>query len=84
MTTDLRLNWLIAIALIGWLLFLLAPILTPFVASALLAYVGDPFADRLQKLRFPRTLAVVAVFQLTFLFLGLLVLLVGPLVRSHR
>ena len=83
MTTDLRLNWLIAIALIGWLLFLLAPILTPFVASALLAYVGDPLADRLQKLRLPRTLAVVTVFLLTFLFLGLLVLLVGPLVRSQ-
>jgi len=83
MKTDLRLNWLIAIALTGWVLYLLAPILTPFVAAALLAYVGDPVADRLQKLRLPRTLAVVAVFILTFLFLGLLVLLVGPLIRSQ-
>ena len=41
MTTELRLNWLIAIALGGWLILLLAPILTPFVAAALLAYVGD-------------------------------------------
>ena len=83
MKTDLRINWLIAIALTGWVLYLLAPILTPFVAAALLAYVGDPIADRLQKLRLPRTLAVVAVFILTFLFLGLLVLLVGPLIRSQ-
>ena len=83
MKTDLRINWLIAIALTGWLLYLLAPILTPFVAAALLAYVGDPLADRLQKLKLPRTLAVVAVFVLTFLFLALLVLLVGPLIRSQ-
>lgn len=83
MKTDLRFNWLIAIALTGGLLYLLAPILTPFIAAALLAYVGDPVADSLQKLRLPRTLAVVAVFLLTFLSLGLLVLLVGPLIRSQ-
>ncbi len=83
MATDLRVNWLIAVALTGWLLYLLAPVLTPFVAAALLAYIGDPLADRLQKLKMPRTLAVVAVFILTFLFLGLLVLLVGPLIRAQ-
>ena len=83
MNTDLRLNWLIAIALTGWLMYLLTPVLTPFVAAALLAYIGDPLADKLEKLKFPRTLAVVAVFLLTFLALGLLVLLVGPLIRSQ-
>ena len=83
MQTDLRLNWLIALALAGWLVYLLAPVLTPFVAAALLAYMGDPLADRLQKLKMPRTLAVVAVFLLTFLVIGLLVLLVGPLIKSQ-
>jgi len=83
MRTDLRLNWLIAIVLTGWVLYMLAPILTPFVAAGLLAYVGDPIADRLQKLKLPRSLAVVAVFILTFLLLGLLVLLIGPLIRSQ-
>ena len=82
-STELRVNWLIAIALAGWLLYLLAPVLTPFVAAALLAYIGDPLADRLQKLKMPRTLAVVAVFLLTFLFLGLLILLVGPLISTQ-
>ena len=80
MATNLKTNWLIAIALSGWLLYLLAPILTPFVASALFAYLGDPLADRLQRLRLPRSLAVVFVFVLTFAVLALLVLLVGPLV----
>ena len=83
MAQDLRLNWLIAIALTGWLLYLLAPVLTPFVAAALLAYIGDPLADRLQKLKLPRTAAVIAVFLLTFLLIALIVLLVGPLIRAQ-
>ena len=41
-STSFRNSWLIAIALTGWLLWLLAPVLTPFIAAALLAYIGDP------------------------------------------
>ncbi len=78
-----RMNWLIAFAIVGWTLYLLAPVLTPFIAAGLLAYIGDPLADRLERLKLPRTLAVVSVFLLTFLFLGLLVLLVFPLIRTQ-
>lgn len=83
MAADRRMNWLIAVLLVGGLLYLLAPVLTPFVAAALLAYIGDPLADRLERLKMPRTLAVIAVFLVTFLVIGLLVLLVGPLIRSQ-
>ena len=83
MAEDRRINWLIAVALFGGLLYLLAPVLTPFIAAALLAYIGDPLADRLERLKIPRTLAVVAVFLLTILVLALLILLVGPLIRSQ-
>ena len=83
MASNLRLNWLIAVAIGGWLVYLLAPILTPFVAAALFAYLGDPLADRLQRLRLPRTAAVVTVFVLTFLVVALLVILIGPLVQKQ-
>ncbi len=83
MAANLRTNWLVAIALTGWLLYLLAPILTPFVAAALFAYLGDPLADRLQRLRLPRSLAVVAVFILTFLVVALLTVLILPLVQKQ-
>jgi predicted PurR-regulated permease PerM len=83
MKADLRINWLIAIVVTGFLFYMLAPVLTPFIAAALLAYIGDPLADRLQRLRFPRTLAVVTVFLLTFILLGLLLLLVGPLISQQ-
>lgn len=82
-SSSFRTNWLIAIALTGWLMWLLAPVLTPFIAAALLAYIGDPLADRLQRLKIPRTIAVVCVFLLTFIGIGLLVLLVLPLIRTQ-
>jgi predicted PurR-regulated permease PerM len=83
MSNSFRNSWMIAIALTGWLLWLLAPVLTPFIAAALLAYIGDPLADRLQRIKFPRTIAVVTVFLLTFIGLGLLVLLVVPLISTQ-
>jgi len=83
MQSDMRLNWLIAVSIAGFLFYLLAPVLTPFVAAGLLAYIADPLADRLQRLKLPRTLAVVVVFLTTFLVLALLVLLVGPLIKSQ-
>ena len=41
MRADLRINWLIAIAITAAFLYALAPVLTPFIAAALLAYVLD-------------------------------------------
>lgn len=78
-----RLYGLLLLLLVAFLLYRLAPVLTPFIAAALLAYMGDPLADRLQRLRFPRAVAVVTVFLVTFAVLALLVLLVVPMVNAQ-
>ena len=61
--TDSR-HWFILAVVIagGWLLYLLAPVLTPFLLSALLAYLGDPLVDRLQRKGASRTVGVLMVF----------------------
>lgn len=59
----------------GWLVYLLAPVLTPFLISALLAYLGDPLVDRLEEHKVSRTLGVVVVFFVMSLA-GLIFLLV--------
>lgn len=58
----------------GWLLYLLSPILMPFIVGALFAYLGDPLVDRLEKTRLSRTLSVVIVFG-TMIMSGLILLL---------
>jgi predicted PurR-regulated permease PerM len=75
--------WLAGTVLCGWLLYLLAPVLTPFLVAALLAYLGDPLVDRLQRLRLSRTLAVLIVFAVMLLAgLGALFVLV-PLLQQQ-
>ena len=78
-------KWLIFAAVIAfaWLLYKLAPVLTPFMVGAMLAYLGDPLADRLESMRLSRTLAVVMVFGL-MLVAGLVFLIVlVPLLQAQ-
>lgn len=53
---------LAAAAAFAAFVWLLGPILMPFVVSAGLAYLGDPIVDRLQRYRISRTGAVILVF----------------------
>jgi len=68
---------------VGGLLYLLAPILTPFVLSALLAYLGDPVADRLERWGLPRALAVTTVFAVIITLLLALLLVLVPLLERQ-
>ena len=62
------------------LIHYLRPILTPFLASFILAYLGNPLVDRLERWKLSRTVAVLAVFVLTLIVLVLILLLVIPMV----
>ncbi len=65
------------------LVYLLSPILAPFLIAAFLSYLGDPLVDRLHRRGMSRTLGVIIVF-LTMTSLGLLCLLVAaPLIESQ-
>lgn len=83
MVAQDRLYNLIGVFLIGWLLVKLSPILTPFIAAALLAYIGDPLVDKLETFKMRRTIAVIVVFVGLTLFLILLILLLGPMVKTQ-
>jgi len=61
------------------LFILLKPILTPFVIGALLAYLGDPLADKLEAWGLGRTSAVSVVFFCLTLLLVIVLLLTVPL-----
>jgi predicted PurR-regulated permease PerM len=83
-TTDAHRLWILSWLLVtGWVLYLLSPILTPFVVSALLAYLGDPLVDRLEQRGLKRTAAVSVVFSVLFLFLLLLALTLIPRIESQ-
>jgi predicted PurR-regulated permease PerM len=77
---DPRLWGWLAIALAaGGLLYALSPILAPFLAGAILAYVLNPLVARLTGKRVGRTSAVVLVLLLALLAVVALLLVILPL-----
>jgi len=70
-------KWLIlALFLVsGWLLYVLSPVLTPFLIAALLSYLGDPLVDRFESAGVSRTVSVLIVF-LGMLAVGLAAILI--------
>lgn len=55
-------HWLAITVGVGVLIWLLAPVLVPFVIAAFFGYLGDPLVDRLERARMSRTFAVSLVF----------------------
>lgn len=78
-------KWFVLAVLVflGWLLYLLAPILTPFVLGALFAYLGDPVADRLEDKGLSRSWAVITVFIGMTLIMVFTLLLILPLLQNQ-
>src|SRR5262245_17820838 len=60
------------------LLYLLAPILTPFLLGALLAYLVNPLVKYLERWRIPHLLSVVLIFLFLFIGVAALVALLYP------
>ncbi len=72
-----------SLLVVGWLIWLLGPVLTPFLISALLAYIADPLVTRLERMKMRREVAVGLVFSVVLILLaGLLLLVVPILVRE--
>jgi predicted PurR-regulated permease PerM len=62
----------------GVVVYLLAPILTPFLIGGLIAYICNPVVRRLQGWRVPRVLAVILVFGLIVGLIAALFLFLVP------
>jgi predicted PurR-regulated permease PerM len=71
---------LIVIAAIAWLL---GPVLSPFVAAAIFAYICMPLVERLTRYRIPRPVAVTAVMLMVALIVIGMVLILIPLVHEQ-
>jgi len=65
------------------LLYLLRPILTPFLIAGILAYIANPVVDRFERLRVPRLAATVVVLLLLGALLAALALILLPLLADE-
>lgn len=83
MTTALRWQLLALALIVGVLLWLLAPVLTPFAIAAMFAYLFDPLVTRLQRLRLGRGAATAIVFLSLTLALILTLLWLIPYLQHQ-
>lgn len=83
MTDMRRWFWLGAVLLLCVFLYVLHPILSPFLVGILLAYLADPLVDKLEKWKLSRTWGVVVVFALFTLLLVLALLVVIPMLAKQ-
>lgn len=61
----------IGVLFLGFVTYLLSPILMPFLLGALFAYLGNPLVDRLVKWHVPRVMAA------TLVFMGIMIAVAG-------
>jgi len=78
-----RLQWGLLLLVVGALLWALTPVLTPFAAALLLAWLGDPVVLRLQARGLSRNAAVTLVFTAMLLVLALLIVGLVPLIQTQ-
>jgi predicted PurR-regulated permease PerM len=65
------------------LIYLLAPILTPFLVGAFLAYLVNPLINHLMRLRLSRLTSVIIIFITLFLILTISILLLIPVIQEQ-
>lgn len=67
----------------GWLVYLLSPILSPFLFAALLAYLGDPLVDKLEARKLSRLVSVIIVFTLMLSVVVIVPLMLLPVIETQ-
>lgn len=83
MPLSSRWLWIAALLVLGGFLYVLHPILSPFLIGILIAYIGDPLVDRLERLKLSRTWGVIVVFALFTLLMAVAMLVLIPMLGKQ-
>ncbi|MBM3574009.1 MAG: AI-2E family transporter, partial [Alphaproteobacteria bacterium] len=75
--------WTAALAVLVAALWLLSPILLPFVTGMVLAYLLDPVTRRMQQLGIGRTVVALAAIVVVIVGFILLVILLAPILSDQ-
>lgn len=75
--------WLVLVCATGGLVYLLSPILTPFLLAAVIAYICNPMVTQLASRKIPRTAGAVLVMFLLLGVFAALILVMVPLFEKE-
>ena len=81
---DLHYLWWLALGcVVGALVYLLSPILTPFLLAAVIAYICNPMVSCLAARKIPRTLGTILVMLLLLSIFVALILIMVPIFEKE-
>jgi len=75
--------WLLLACVAGGLIYLLSPILTPFLLAAVIAYICNPMVSYMADRKIPRTVGTVLVMLLLLGAFAALILIMVPLFEKE-
>ncbi len=75
--------WLVMVVAFGLIVFLLRDMLLPFVVGMAVAYLADPFADKLEAWGLSRAIATTVITLIFFVVVIVALLLIVPLVTGQ-
>ena len=78
-----KILFLVSAVIFFYIVYILAPILTPFLVAGVFAYLGDPIVDKLEDLRFTRTASVFVVFLIFIILILSFVFIIFPLIQNQ-
>ena len=78
-----KILFLVSAVIFFYIVYILAPILTPFLVAGVFAYLGDPIVDKLEDLRFTRTASVFVVFLIFIILILFFVFIIFPLIQNQ-
>jgi predicted PurR-regulated permease PerM len=76
-------TWIALSAGLAWLIWLLGPVLTPFIVAAVLAYVLHPLVEQLAKRGVPRVVSVALVELVAIVAVLAVLLLIVPILSKQ-
>ncbi len=71
--------WLTLVSIVGLLVYLLSPILTPFLLAGIIAYIFNPLVTKLELWKIPRFLGAILVMVLLLCIFAALIIIITPL-----
>jgi len=75
--------WLLLACVAGGLIYLLSPILTPFLLAAVIAYICNPMVSYMADRKIPRTVGTILVMLLLLGVFAALILIMVPLFEKE-
>ncbi len=76
-------GWLLLAIATGVLIYLLSPILTPFLLAAVIAYICNPMVTRMAAYKIPRTIGTILIMFLLLGVFAALILVMVPLFEKE-